>query len=87
MGPALSVRLRQMSRQGRAGANYRCPFYGGVHLVEVSIKLESLLYMINITFEKKQKNFSFPMFSLVDLICLIRCRLFHLVVARSKTML
>ena len=49
LGPALSVRLRKVSRLveskikgvNKAGTNSKCPFYRGVRLIEVSVKRES----------------------------------------------
>ena len=49
LGPALSVRLREMSvlqrvkqrEERKAGTNSRCPFYRGVRLIEVSVKRQS----------------------------------------------
>ena len=52
LGPALAVRLREMSilqkvkqrEQRKAGTNSRCSFYRAVRLIEVSVKRESTVY-------------------------------------------
>ena len=52
LGPALAVRLREMSvlwrvkqrEERKEGTNTRCPFYRGVRLIEVSVNRESTVH-------------------------------------------